>query len=315
MSFGFVIWVSLWVTLELVLRLVGYGDYIIYEPDDELLWLPRPNQQGKTVAGHKEITIGAEGFRYKVNLEKSIPGRKRIVAFGDSVTMGWGVDDDSHFSAVLERRLAEIPSMGSYQVISAGVNAYPMSLCTRRFAQMLAQGYQIDIAIISFSFNTGFEPLGRLEGENREKMLRRVRMKSIVRRFAVYNLLIEDWLRDIVYYRVRERLVIGSWETTQGTAENVMFDYRSDLGNLKNLAEENDIRLIFLLLGSNGQKMELNEYQIEFLQFARRNSIQVVDMVNQWESIDHNILYMDHVHPNENGHKLIAESLLDSILK
>jgi len=313
LSFGVVIWVSLWVIFELALRLFGYGRYVIYVPDSELLWLPSPNQQSVTVAGHKEITMNAQGLRYKTDLEKRNPHQHRIVAFGDSVTMGWGVGDSSHYCAVLERRLDELPAEGSFQVVSAGVNAYPMSLCTRRFERMLSQGYQIDTAILAYSFNTGFEPLARLEGKDREKMLRRVQLKSIVRRFAVYNLVIEDWLRDAVYYRIRERLVAGSWETGQKPLADLMVDYQSDLESMKNAAEQNGVRLVFLLLGSNGQRNDLNEHQTAFLQFAQRHDIPIVNMISRLNSVDQRDLFMDHVHPNEIGHSLIAASLMRPI--
>ena len=36
---------------ELALRVVGYGDYIIYEAHPRLLWVPAKNQKGRTVDG------------------------------------------------------------------------------------------------------------------------------------------------------------------------------------------------------------------------------------------------------------------------
>ena len=87
---------TLWIALEVFLRFFGYGRFIVYEQDSELLWRPRPNQVGTTVVGRQPITINGQGLRYRIDLEPRNPQEHRVVAFGDSITMGWGVDDKSH---------------------------------------------------------------------------------------------------------------------------------------------------------------------------------------------------------------------------
>lgn len=337
---GVLFWIGLWCGFEILFRLLGYGGFIVYVPDPELLWFPRPNQTGKTVAGHRRITINGQGLRYRADLAKRDSQEHRIVAFGDSVTMGWGVDDESHYCAVLERRLAEQSSIGNFRVISAGVNAYPTSLCVRRFKGMLARGYQIDTAILAYSFNRRFERLWRLDEEGRKQLMRRVRLKNLVRRSAVYNFVIEDWLRNAVYYRARNRLLAGSWDTARTTAangqvdyranrdvmreeterrtrtnaENDLADYRANLDIMREEAERRGIRVVFLLLVSNGQRGELSENQMAFLEYARQHDIPVVNMNDCFAPLNHDALFMDHVHPTEEGHRVIADSLLGVVL-
>ena len=311
--FGVVIWLSLWFALEILLRFFGYGGFILYVPDSELLWLPGPSQTGKTVVGRKRITINSQGLRYRVDLDQRNPREHRVVAFGDSVTMGWGVDDESHYCAVLERRLAESSPNVQFRVISAGVNAYPISLCVRRFAGMLAHGDQIDTAILAYSFNKRFERLALLDDEGKRKLLRRVRLKNLVRRSAVYNFVIEDWLRKSVYYRVRNRLVDGSWDTAQAKPDSDLTDYYENLDIMRKEAERRGIRVIFILLGSKGQRGDLSENQTAFLEYGKQNGIPVINMIERFESLNHDSLFMDHVHPTGEGHSLIAGSLLNVV--
>jgi hypothetical protein len=88
--------------LELVLRLFGYGSFTQYRPDDKLLWVPEPGRT-LTVQNHLPITINHQGFRYPVDLVAKQKDQFRVIAFGDSTTQGWGMDD----SAALQRAARE----------------------------------------------------------------------------------------------------------------------------------------------------------------------------------------------------------------
>ena len=303
------IWGVLWLILEILLRFLGYGDFIIYKSDGELLWVPRSNQMGKTVVGRRPITINDQGLRYRVDLTLKNPNEHRIVAFGDSVTMGWGLDDDSHYSAVLEKRLTESYPEGRFRVVSAGVNAYPTVLCVRRFIKMLERGDQIDTAILAYSFNNGYERLAGLDEDGRRRFMRKVQLKSVLRRSAIYNLVIEDWLRNAVYYRVRGRLMAGSWETDQKHGGDDLDVYIANLERMRTESEKHGVRLIFLLLPSKGQQAELSEFQKAFSEFAQNHGVPLVNIIERFELLNHGSLFMDHTHPSSQGHALIAESL------
>ena len=339
--------------VEIGLRLFGYGSYVIYQTDDELLFVPKANQSGRTVAGRERITINADNLRYDENLERVAPDELRIYSFGDSITMGWGVDDQSHYSAVLEQHLerAELPS--PVRVISAGVNAYPTSLCVRRFKKLVNEGYQIDVAVLGYSFNIGHETLARLTPDAKKKFQRNVRLKNLVRRSAIYNLVIEDLLRRSVYYRIRDRLVAGAWEvqdekqpsgasppseagaraqTVSGGADEPAAQakpkrkrrqprwsshvprYVAALEEMRLLAEERDIDLVFVVLGSLEQRGELGLYQQTMHDFANAHGIPVINMVEIWDGRDHQQLFLDRNHPTAEGHRSIGEELFEAVL-
>ena len=303
---------------EIGLRFFGYGSYIIYAPDDELLWAPLPNQQGHTVAGRETITMNSDQLRYPEDLPRQADGEVRIFSFGDSVTMGWGMDDQSHYTAVLADLVAPELAPLTVRGISAGVNAYPPTLCVRRFEKLLREGHQIDVAILAYSFNRGHESLVRLEGEARESFLNKVRIKSIVRRFALYNFLIEDVLRTAVYYRLRDRLLAGSWDlktNDERQREGADQDYLVNLERMRQVSEEHGVQLVYLLLGSLNQTGGLNNFQQALLEYTQDNDLPLVNMIERQASLDHEELYIDHTHPSALGHRLIAEELAPWVLK
>lgn len=166
---GVGIFLAVCLFLELGLRLFGYGNYTVYRPDERLLWVPQPGRT-LTVVNHLPITINDQGFRYPFDLTPKHGNEFRIIAFGDSATQGWGVDDHSHYSAILEGKLNhENCTQEHFQVVSAGVNAYSNSLVAEKLKEVLEDNQvQPDIAIVAYSHNSNFEKLVKLQGDARE---------------------------------------------------------------------------------------------------------------------------------------------------
>src|SRR5260370_35620895 len=108
-----------------------------------------------------------------------------MVGFGSSVTMGWGVGEDSAYSGALESLLNAQGCPGpKFQVISAGVNAYPNALVVERMKKVLEDNYQPDAGVMAYSLNTGFECLPELQGAERDRFLRRCDPQSTTRHRA-----------------------------------------------------------------------------------------------------------------------------------
>jgi lysophospholipase L1-like esterase len=300
---------------ELALRLFGYGSYVIYRPDEQLLWVPIPGNHRVTEINHEPETISPQGFRYKQVLSLEHPGVYRIFTFGDSVTMGWGVSDDSTYSAQLEKLLNSQSCSGTkFQVISAGVNAYPQFLTVRRLQRVIQDGYRPDALVVAFSFNTGFEVLSDLQGAEKEQFLKKVELKSIVRRSALYNFTMEGVLRNLVYYRLRGRIMLGTWDTAASLPNPSADHYLKELQAAKQAADENHAQLIFLLLGSKGEFQGTHPYQKAMFQFAKENNIPLVnamDIMKNYQNQDD--VFMDHAHPTALGHSLIAEQLASTV--
>ena len=299
---------------EVALRPFGYGSYVIYRPDEQLLWVPIPGEHKVTEVNHEPETISQQGFRYKETLSLQHPGVYRIFTFGDSVTMGWGVSNDSTYSAQLEKLLNSQACSGTkFQVISAGVNAYPQVLTVRRLQRVMEDGYRPDAVVLAFSFNTGFDQLADLQGAEKEQFLKKVEVKSIVRRSALYNFTVEGLLRNWVYYRLRGRIMLGTWDTAESLPNPPADHYIKELQAAKQAADEHHAQLIFLLMGTKGEFQATHSYQKAMAQFAKENNIPLVNMMDVVRNQNQDAVFMDHVHPTVAGHALIAEQLASTV--
>jgi lysophospholipase L1-like esterase len=300
---------------ELVLRLFGFGNYTIYRPDEKLLWVPEPGRT-VTVDNHLPITINHQGLRYASDLMAKQKGEFRVIAFGDSATQGWGVDDNSTYSAFLERKLNQSGCAGErFQAISAGVNAYPNALVGEKLKEVEEDPtFQPDVVIRAYSFNSNFERLPKLQGAAREKFLRQVEFKSIIRRSAIYNFVIEDLLRRVVYYKMRHMLMAGTLDTLGGM-ENL--DVNAVTASLQESLDEtraHHAQLVLLVLASKDQKAnDLHPFQKAMLDFALAHQVPVVNMVDVLSSNAPANFYMDPVHPTAVGHQVIADQLYNVI--
>lgn len=305
--------VAICIAFELGLRLFGYGSYTIFRPDPRLLWVPEPGNK-LTVVNHQHININGEGFRYPVDLGPKQAGQFRVFTFGDSVTMGWGVDDEHHYSADLEKTLngGGCPST-RFQVISAGVNAYPNSLVDERLKTVLESNLQPDMMVLAYSFNTGMENLAHLQGAQRQKILRGVAFKSLARRSAIYDFLVEDLLRNLAYYRFRELMIQGTWDTAKQKADDPVEEFTANLQSAVDESRAHHVPLVLLLLASENQTSQLHPYQKAMIEFAQNNHLPLVNMFEAWRTQDHHPLFMDHVHPSAMGHQQIADALAQTI--
>ncbi|HZQ25939.1 MAG TPA: SGNH/GDSL hydrolase family protein [Terriglobales bacterium] len=302
------------VVFELVLRLFGYGNYTIYRPDDRLLWVPEPGRT-LTVVNHLPITINHQGFRYASDLTQKQKDQLRIIAFGDSSTQGWGVDDNSHYSAVLERTMNSGACPKEHaQVVSAGVNAYPNSLIAEKVKLVVEDPVtRPDIAIVAYSYNSNFEKLPNLTGEARKAFLRRVEVKSIVRRSAIYNFVIEDLLRRVAYYQLRHIVMKGSLATIHDADVPDVNQFDAGLQQSLDVCRRNGVQMMLLLLGSDGEMAPEHPFQKAMLDFAQKNNVPIVNMIPVISTKDQSKMFMDPAHPTVAGHQIIANELLKAI--
>lgn len=123
---------------------------IVYRVDPQVRYVLSPNQQGWIDDGF--VTTNSRGFRGReVDMPKPA-GRIRIVALGDSVTFGWGVNDADTFCSQLERDLrAQHPGV-DLEVVNLGVPGYAtrqeVALLKRNLAEL-----QPDVVLVGFYTN------------------------------------------------------------------------------------------------------------------------------------------------------------------
>ncbi len=279
-----------------------------------MLWVPEEGHDLRTPVNHERISINDQGFRYPTHVGLKSGRQLRIFAFGDSVTMGWGVDDNSHYSAVLEKLLNSGNCPDAHvQVISAGVNAYPNSLVVERLKTVFEDNLDPDLAIVAYSFNTELEALPQLQGPKRQRILRGVAIKSFLRHSAIYDAVVEDLLRAVAYYRFRDLMTQGTWSTRYHKPEVSPQKFTAGLQAALEVTRAHNSQMVLLLLSSADQSSELHPYQQAMIDFAQANHVPLVNMFNSWRTVDRSALFMDHVHPVAAGHAQIANALAQTI--
>jgi lysophospholipase L1-like esterase len=108
----------------------------------------RPSQRGRLRASPNfdvEVAINSQRFRGpKEFTAQRPPNVLRIATLGDSVTFGWGANDDATYPAQLEQILAEALRPSAVEVLNAGVcatgtgeQALYYDLWVRRFSPQL----------------------------------------------------------------------------------------------------------------------------------------------------------------------------------
>jgi len=131
---------------RVILRLLDTDVTLPYVREDlQLFWSPVPGFHG-TFMG-KTVTINQLGVRGPEVEEGKITGRKRIVCFGDSITFGYGVDDDDSYP----RRLSH--ALGA-EVINAGVTGYS-SFQALGLARRLLPRLAPDVGMLLIGWNDG----------------------------------------------------------------------------------------------------------------------------------------------------------------
>lgn len=113
---------------EVLARRAAPAKTVIFWADTlEGITTARPSQRGRLIVPDTfDLTISISSQRFRGTREFSLEppqGVLRIAALGDSMTFGWGANDEETYPAQLERILTDSTGPGNVEVINAGVCA------------------------------------------------------------------------------------------------------------------------------------------------------------------------------------------------
>jgi lysophospholipase L1-like esterase len=117
--------------------------------DPEVGWVNRENAEGEHRPNLLEpgayIRINAKGLRGKEVPYERVAGKRRILLLGDSITFGYGLDEESTYPSMLKEMLGE-----GYEVINAASIGYGTD---QEYLFFRREGvkYRPDIVIAGFS--------------------------------------------------------------------------------------------------------------------------------------------------------------------
>ena len=301
---------------ELILRLNGYGNVEIYEPDPLLYWKLKPNQNCYTKIDRKPVHINSHGTRGPEFQEVKPPNTIRIVSLGDSRTFGWGLAEVETYSEVLGARLQEtLRSKNKVEVINAGVNAWSYTQMHVYFREY-ALRYQPDFVLVADA-NLWTQFSEKNSPQFVKQFMSRVRLKNLLRRFAMYHYIVEVKLKE-VYERQRIKFIPVDPHQDILFKEQQQNDpsafFREAIEALCQLALSKGVKPVLIYLPA---LTELESKQASDILKAKRAvsqklSIPLIDLTP--ELAPHGkALYLeaDPVHLNAEGNRIVAQKLFE----
>jgi len=304
--------------IEFGLRMRSYHRALVYERHGNLLFTPIPNEKYMEKITLTPSNIDSFGLRGGPVPPSALQeGNPTILCLGDSVTYGYGVDDDHTYAADLQKDFDQ-GSPGKYVVLNGGVDAYPIALEDAKFLYLWDLGIRPKVVIVGYSFNEG--AIGMLSFGNDEKakaqFAARVKEKNELRSIALYTLVVENWARHY-YDRIKGKLVPGTnftklSETEASSLYNQFLDrFTSDLRG-------HNVQPVFLLFaGFDGRTHKYDDQgllQVVFADYAQKNGIPLLrskDALAAGEPDGYDIspFFIDHAHMNERGTERVAAAL------
>lgn len=309
------------IVTELVLRIMGYGNLEIYEPDPLLYWRLKPNQTCHTKVNRKLVHINSHGTRGPDFEVPKPPGTVRILSLGDSRTFGWGLSDEETYSSLIEAGLRKTlgPSQ-KIEVINCGVNAWSYPQMTAFFRDRTSE-WRPDIVLLADA-NLWTQFSEKNSPEFVRKFMWRVRLKNFLRRFATYHFFVEAELNSF-YARYRTKFIPVDPKQDALFKEQQQSDpdafFRDSIEELCRQAKARGVRVVLCHLpvrseletGKPGDNV-LNAK----LAVAKEFGVPCVDLAPDLKSKGGGTdLYLeaDPVHFNATGNKIIANSLVETI--
>lgn len=248
------------------------------------------------------VSINALGLRDREYSLTKPEDTYRILVLGDSTTFGWGAPQEKTFPKVLEQLLNANPLPGmksKVEVLNAGVGNYNTSQEVAYFKER-GQDLQPDLVILAFFLNDG-EPTPRPA------------RGWLARNSAFYVLLASSWdntLRAAGQRQDYKDYYLNLYQDDQpGWVE-----CQRALGELMTLCREKEIALRIALvpeLHHFGDAYEFRPVHDKVRALGKEGGVPVFDLLTAaWTDPPETYwVTPGDAHPNEKGHKVLAEAL------
>jgi len=303
---------------EVVLRLSGYGNLEIYQPDPKLYWRLKPNQDCYTKVGHQPVHINSLGTRGPEFSVGKSPDVIRVLTLGDSRTFGWGLADEETYSRQLEALLQRhVGTSRTIEVINTGVNAWSFPQMAVFFRDFGLQWSPDFVILAEANLWTQFSE--RNSKEFVKKFMSRVRLKNLLRRSAIYHFAIEVKLQAF-YQRYRTKFIPVDPKQDPFFKEQQQNDpdavFRSAIEELCRTAQNNGVKTVLLFLPTLDELSSTNQSRV--LAVKRAVSAELdLPLVELTPSLAEGgktfYLEGDPVHLNAAGNAIVAWQLFETI--
>lgn len=309
--------------LEVILRALGYGQVELYRPDPTLYWVLAPDQHRFTKINHQPVVTDSHGTRGPEFALPKPPNTLRILSLGDSRTFGWGLSDAQTYSRLIQVALQRhLPPGERVEVINAGVDAWSFDQI-RMFLRDTGLRWQPDLVLLGegnlwTQFREGASP------EFVRAFERRVQLKNLLRRSALYTFVVEVKLSRL-YGKLRVRFIPVDPTNNplgQSSLAEARPHFAEQIRGIADLLRERGVRGVFLYLPtreevSGGPAFADGMVREIKAEVARAYGLPFLDLTDPMRQGGGAGLYLegDPVHPNARGSLVIAASIADLLLQ
>ncbi|WP_017306542.1 SGNH/GDSL hydrolase family protein [Spirulina subsalsa] len=291
--------------LEAALRLLfGFGDPLVYLPDEDIGYLLAPNQRVRRMGNRVEInqfSMRGQGID-----GDGLVGGKRVLLLGDSVANGgWWTDQEQIISRCLERVLEDKLGGLPVQVLNASANSWGPRNELAYIQRFGLFGAQVVVVVINTDDLFGVAPSPLLVGRDRNYPDRKP-----------FSALTEVYSRYLVPARP-----VPEWEAHQNEpGDRVGFNLAA-LEGISAIAQAQNAHLIIALtpllreLDPTGPK----DYEIKarnrLQSFTEAHPLTYIDFLPLFaQHPQPEALYRDHIHLSPQGNQEVSQTLIPPLL-
>lgn len=274
--------------LELSLRILGFGDPLIYKNNNN--YFPKANQDIRRFKGSKVIinNLGMRSNDEWVNEKK----HKKILFFGDSVTYGGSYIDNNELFTEKLCILIKNYLCGNY-----GVNGYKIQNISNRIKNISNKiNFNKLIIVVSNNIEDG---------------------KSNFHDFPFYEKFDSKFLRsttEILNHILFKYKIKNNYHKNEKiNSKNVTIkSYITDFSNTLNQLNKKNVK-IFLFIIPSLENLDSNNNSVHFLEKLNLNYLKTFNMFQEIKNSDYRNLYFNNAHFNKKGHDYFAKIMYDKI--
>ena len=263
--------------------------HFVYDP--ALIWRPRIGSP----------VFNSQGYRGRDLAPTKGAHELRIVAFGDSNTLGWRSPADANWPGYLQRLFDQ--TIATVTVVNAGVWGYSAFQGLERFKETLS--LKPDMALISFGANDA-HLVTMSDAEFANRPVRRMRVDAALAKTKVGQLALA----------VLDRF--AGKRDERGVRRVSLEDYRRYLEQMVSGAKAHGIRIVLLTRPFTGESPDplwwknlAPAYNATILDVGKRDGIPVIDVYSYFRDTPE--YFSDESHFTQAGHRRMAEFVYEQL--
>ena len=280
--------------------------------DPVMLWRLEPNLDNYHVVGRcwdrdVDFTMSTNALGLRDDPIPETKTRTRILALGDSITFGLGVNNGQDWPAQLEQLLNAKAGKDKYEVINGGVPGYS-AFQGLRFLDKRGFDLDPDLVIACFGQNDFDTWNNTTDIENAAALAEEARLREE----SPSDFLL---LAQLAMKGARHAMESGEGEKKPRLTPE---EFRDTLLQFARACEEHTVPLLLLRWPQEWQVLENKSEPIHYepilLDTAKETGVPVVDLFPAFRAAKEP-LYADPVHANATGCHVTAEALVAPVLK